>query len=238
MPGQEEEPRSGALQTWNTVGQPIIVYQGPPPETAAAPTRNAVALLFVLAALTLCAAVAGWCAFKTWGTGGLVAQLESQQRITREAETLKAYYDQLTIQNGQLKSALDANLLRVDRILPDAPEHPLQNDIARLQKDFDRGCNAIADRRAGVAVRRTASPASTAIDQCSSVASLTAACRPARCAERCVWRPIASPPFQRCLTADDPPEPPPRQGCIWVLYGTEWQCDAEAPGYPAETTVK
>jgi hypothetical protein len=65
---REDETIGGLPDSWRSANQPIIIYQGPPPETESS-TSNALGVLFWLALITLCLAVAGFCAWAMWNPG-------------------------------------------------------------------------------------------------------------------------------------------------------------------------
>jgi hypothetical protein len=99
-------------------GQPIIIYQGVPPEQATAQaTSNALGLLFWLFMITLCLIVAGASAWAMWNPNhanrndrgrqfspiyaegrplGLNKLIEERERVNAAAEGLSAYRDRVS----------------------------------------------------------------------------------------------------------------------------------------------
>ncbi|MES1158808.1 MAG: hypothetical protein ABUL42_02830 [Terricaulis silvestris] len=181
MPRPED---SQLPQHWTTdKGQAIIVYTSPAQQQEAA-TRSAAGILFVLAVLTLCGIVAGICAWRTWGPGGIVSRITAQQSISEEARGLGDYRNALARQNAEM-----ARQIATNKIQPPAgaPQHGLvtgQVGIDAQRIAFDRACTAVTVRTPGAD-----------------------ACIPAAQAPRCVWAPADDPPTRRCAAPPPVGEP-------------------------------
>jgi hypothetical protein len=151
MPSHDDDILSGLPEKLRNSGQPIVIYQGVPPEQAAAQaTNNALGLLFWLFLITLCLGVAGVSAWAMWNPNhaspndrgrwfspiyaegrplGLNGLIEERERINAAADGLSAYRDRVGARR-------DLN-----------QPHPLitgsTDSIDTLRQQWDNGCRDI-----------------------------------------------------------------------------------------------
>ncbi|MBC7768209.1 MAG: hypothetical protein H7124_05430 [Phycisphaerales bacterium] len=118
MPSRDDDILNGLPDKLRSSGQPIVIYQGVPPEQAAAQaTNNALGLLFWLFLITLCLMVAGVSAWAMWNPNhanptdrgrwfspiyaegrplGLNKLIEERERINAAAAGLSEYRDDVS----------------------------------------------------------------------------------------------------------------------------------------------
>lgn len=113
---EPNDPLAGLPDVLRTSNRPIIIYQGPPPQSYVdARTNNALGLLAWLALITICLGIAAFSAWTLWNPTfdatrfspiyaqgrprGLTGQIEERRQINAWAEGLTDYRDQLRAAN-------------------------------------------------------------------------------------------------------------------------------------------
>jgi hypothetical protein len=150
MATRDDDPLAGLPENWRHSGQPIIIYQAPPPRDFDSATSSSLGVLFWLALITVCLTVAGVSVWTMWNPNhaGMTDNKRWFSPIYAEGRPLGL--NKLIEEREQI-SAAAAGLLQYRELARAGREasqpHPLitgpSDSIDALRAQWDAGCRSM-----------------------------------------------------------------------------------------------